>query len=83
MCGVLIGVYEPLTVRADGTVRTSSIASDPELSPLIGEHYHQDCYDLQLEDYALIGLPVTRTRLRLVEPGQPFSGSAQQAAPGG
>jgi hypothetical protein len=66
MCGVLIGAYEPLKVRADGAVRTSSIASDPELSPMIGEHYHRDCYDLQLEDYTFVGLPEHRTRLRLV-----------------
>jgi hypothetical protein len=67
MCGTVIGVYEPLTVRADGTVRTSSIASEPELSPLIGGHYHLDCYDLQREDYTLVGLPEMGTRPRLVE----------------
>jgi hypothetical protein len=54
MCGVLIGVYEPLALRADGVVRGTSIASDPALSPLIGEHCHQSCYDIQLEDYALV-----------------------------
>jgi hypothetical protein len=66
MCGVLIGAYEPLKVRADGVVRTSSVASDPGLSPMVGEHYHQDCYDLQLEDYTLVGLPARRGRLKLV-----------------
>jgi hypothetical protein len=66
MCGVLIGVYEPLAHRADGIVRCTSIASDQELSPLIGEHYHEDCYDNQLEDYALVEPSGPGRRLRLV-----------------
>jgi hypothetical protein len=74
MCGVLIGAYEPLKVRADGVVRTSSIASDPRLSPMVGEHYHQDCYDLQLEDYALVSTAARHTRLRLVQTQQPSGG---------
>ena len=51
-CGVRIGVYEPLTVRADGLVRDTAIAADPSLSALIGEHYHRACYGAQFDDYA-------------------------------
>ena len=51
-CGVRIGVYEPLTLRADGLARNTSIAADPHLSALIGEHYHRACYESQLSDYA-------------------------------
>ncbi len=46
-----IGVYEPLTLRADGLVRDTAIAADPSLSALIGEHYHRACYGAQFDDY--------------------------------
>ena len=52
LCGVRIGVYEPLTLRADGVVRDTSIAASPHLSALLGEHYHRACYSSQFYDYA-------------------------------
>ncbi len=55
VCGVRIGVYEPLTVRVDGLVRTTAMAADPSLSALIGEHYHRACYRSQFYDYAFNG----------------------------
>jgi hypothetical protein len=53
VCGALIGVYEPLMVRGDGIVRETSRASEPDLSPIAGEHYHSACYPAELEDYAI------------------------------
>jgi hypothetical protein len=52
VCGVRIGVYEPLTLRVDGRVRDTAIAADPRLSASIGEHYHRACYKSQFLDYA-------------------------------
>ena len=52
VCGVRIGVYEPLTLRVDGRVFNTAIAADPRLSASIGEHYHRACYKSQFSDYA-------------------------------
>jgi hypothetical protein len=52
VCGVRIGVYEPLTLRVDGLARDTAIAADPHLSAFVGEHYHRACYSSQFHDYA-------------------------------
>ncbi len=52
VCGVRIGVYEPLIARADGVVRRTAIAANSELSAEGGEHYHTECYCSQFFDYA-------------------------------
>lgn len=52
VCGVRIGVYEPLVARVDGMVCRTAIAANPELSADVGEHYHTDCYISQFSDYA-------------------------------
>ena len=52
VCGVRIGVYEPLTLRVDGLVRNTAIGADPHLSAVIGEHYHRACYGSQFYDCA-------------------------------
>ena len=52
VCGVRIGVYEPLIARVDGVVHRTAIAVNPQLSALIGEHYHTECYSSQFADYA-------------------------------
>jgi len=44
-CGVVIGVYEPLVIRADGSARQTSLAAEPELAAVPGEHYHRSCYE--------------------------------------
>jgi hypothetical protein len=44
-CGVVIGIYEPLVVVTDDTIRRTSLAADPSL-PLPGaEHYHGQCFE--------------------------------------
>ena len=43
-CAKVIGVYEPLVVRAAGETRETSLAAEPEL-PLPGaEHFHLACW---------------------------------------
>jgi hypothetical protein len=42
-CGVRIGVYEPTIIEADGQVRETSRAAEPDL-PSTGTHYHRDCH---------------------------------------
>ncbi len=54
VCGVRIGVYEPLMVRVDGVVRRTAVAANSELSADVGEHYHLDCYSSQFSDYAFV-----------------------------
>jgi hypothetical protein len=49
-CGALIGVYEPGAARDAGRVWRASIAAEPTLSPMVGEHYHERCYRARLED---------------------------------
>jgi hypothetical protein len=44
-CGEAIGVYEPLVVVTDVLSRESSIASDPAVRDIHGEHYHRGCYE--------------------------------------
>jgi hypothetical protein len=55
VCADLIGIFEPLIVRDSGRVWHTSVAADPGVSPMIGEHYHQACYDTQLADYTFPG----------------------------
>jgi hypothetical protein len=40
----VIGVYEPLVLRAGGEVRETSRAAEPNLPPAPAEHYHHACY---------------------------------------
>jgi hypothetical protein len=49
-CGEVIGVYEPLIVRADSEVRETSRAADSQLSPEHGEYYHLDCHQTRCDD---------------------------------
>jgi hypothetical protein len=68
VCGVRIGVYEPLIVRVDGVVRRTAVAANSELSADVGEHYHLDCYSSQLSDYAFVD-PYDSAELRHAAPG--------------
>ena len=44
-CGEVIGVYEPLVVRAGDASRESSLAADPQLSTTSkAACYHRDCH---------------------------------------
>lgn len=43
-CGDVIGVYEPLVVRAGDEVRETSCAAEPALPLAHAEHYHRECY---------------------------------------
>ena len=68
VCGVRIGVYEPLTVRVHGLVRTP-MAADPSLSALIGEHYHRSCYRSQFYDLCVQRAVGTHEPRRVEHPG--------------
>jgi hypothetical protein len=46
-CGEILGTYELLVVREDGTVRETSRAAEPELSTASGEYYHEACNTAQ------------------------------------
>jgi hypothetical protein len=43
-CGDVIGVYEPLMLRAAGEVRETSRAAEPDLPAAGAQHYHLECY---------------------------------------
>lgn len=43
-CGDVIGVYEPMTVVADGQARDTSRAAEPDISRGVDECYHRACY---------------------------------------
>ena len=43
-CGDVIGVYEPLIVRAGEEARETSRAAEPELPLARAQHYHRDCF---------------------------------------
>jgi hypothetical protein len=43
-CAKVIGVYEPLVVRAGGEIRETSLAAEPELPLAGGEHFHLACW---------------------------------------
>ncbi len=43
-CGDVIGVYEPIVVRAGELVRETSRAAEPGLPLAHAEHYHRECY---------------------------------------
>jgi hypothetical protein len=42
-CGDLIGAYEPIVVREDGSVRETSLAAEPQLRSSQAEQYHLEC----------------------------------------
>jgi hypothetical protein len=43
-CGEVIGVYEPLVVREENGVHTTSRAAEPDLQAIAAAYYHRDCY---------------------------------------
>ncbi|HEY7932509.1 MAG TPA: hypothetical protein VID48_01680 [Solirubrobacteraceae bacterium] len=43
-CKDVIGVYEPMIVRADGEARKTSRATEPDNTGPIGQCYHDACY---------------------------------------
>ncbi len=43
-CGDVIGIYEPLFVTDGSSIRETSRAADPDLSPSRGVHVHGACY---------------------------------------
>jgi hypothetical protein len=43
-CGDVIGVYEPIVLRAATGDRRTSIAAEPELFPTSDDCFHQACY---------------------------------------
>lgn len=49
VCGDVIGTYEPLILWSRGTVREISRASEPDLSPTVGEQYHSACYGAEFD----------------------------------
>ncbi len=43
-CSEVIGVYEPLVVRARDGARATSRAAEPDLQAAAAACYHRDCY---------------------------------------
>jgi len=40
----VIGVYEPMTVLADGAPRATSVAAEPWVASEPGPRYHESCF---------------------------------------
>jgi hypothetical protein len=49
-CGDLIGVYEPLVMCANGLIRITSRAAEPDLGAMGATHYHRACYTAEVDD---------------------------------
>jgi hypothetical protein len=43
-CRLVIGLYEPMIVLADGEARRTSRAAEHDRGELVGECYHHACY---------------------------------------